>query len=202
MRVTMTSLCVIHMPVWVIADLDADPRPWAEGYVRQRAQEEDVDLEHEFFTLLTDGMVWALNDARNEDPPPVMTIFLYPVTDDPIITSVTVRAEPVDEDVTFEDLADELRLPTAMLEQPRIEEFVETLSGPALHMIQRYRQPVDLEVEEIQEHEAFLWILQDDDGPILVMLSTSYVDLLAAAEWRPDLLALATSLTMEPDQET
>jgi hypothetical protein len=198
----MTSLCVIHMPVWVIADLDADPRPWAEGYVRQRAQEEDVDLEPEFFTLLTDGMVWALNDARNEDPPPVMTIFLYPVTDDPIITSVTVRAEPVDEDVTFEDLADELRLPTAMLEQPRIEEFVETLSGPALHMIQRYRQPVDLEVEEIQEHEAFLWILQDDDGPILVMLSTSYVDLLAAAEWRPDLLALATSLTMEPDQET
>jgi hypothetical protein len=41
----------------------------------------------------------------------------------------------------------------------------------------------------------------DDDGPLVVTLSTSYVDLAAAAEWRPDLIALATSLTIEPDTE-
>jgi hypothetical protein len=197
----MSTLFVNHTAVWIIADLDVEPRAWAEDCVRQRAQEENLDLDPELFDLLAAGMVPALDGARSEDPPPVMIIFLYPVTDEPIVTSVHVRAEPVDEGVTIGELADDLRLPAEMLEQPSVESTIETLSGPALHIIQRYRQPIDPKVEEVQEHEAFLWILQDAGGPLAVTLSTSYLDLLAAAEWRPDLTALATSLTIRPDAD-
>jgi hypothetical protein len=145
-------------------------------------------------------MVPALEIAQEEDPRPVMVLFLCPDAEEPIITSVKIRAEDLPEPATLDNLAPELRMPTEMLEQPATEEIIDTRSGPALHLIQRHRQPVDAHVEQVQEHEVFLWIV-DDDGPLLVTLSTSYVDLAAATEWRPDLIALATSLTIETDAE-
>jgi hypothetical protein len=91
-------------------------------------------------------------------------------------------------------------VPAEMLEQPAVVETVETRSGSALHVIQRYREPVDAEVEQVQEHEAYAWIL-DVYGPMLVTLSTSYVDLVAAAEWRPELNRLASTLVIKADPD-
>ena len=76
-----------------------------------------------------------------------------------------------------------------------------TRSGPALHLIQRYREPETAEVEQIYEHEIFVWLLADEDGPLLVSMSTSYVDLIAADAWRPLLLMLADTLTAGPDPD-
>jgi hypothetical protein len=70
------------------------------------------------------------------------------------------------------------------------------------NMVQRYREPVSLEEEQILEHEAYLWVLDDYDGPILVILSTTYTDPVAAGDWRPELASIAASLVMTqgPDE--
>jgi hypothetical protein len=194
----MTSLFVDHTDDWIVADLDVDPLDWARGLVRRRAEEQNLRLEPDRIDLLAGVMVPALELSRAEDPPPVLVLFLYPQADQPMVASVKVRAEALDEGITLDELSDVLRVPAEMLEQPAVEELLETLSGPALHMIQRYREPVDAELEQVQEHEAYAWVL-DDDGPLLVTLSTSYLDLVAAAEWRPELWALASTLVARPD---
>jgi hypothetical protein len=192
----MSSLFVDHTDAWIVADLDADPSDWARDIVRRRAEEEQVELEREQIDLLAEVMLPALNISRAEDPQPVMVLFLSPQVDRPIVTSVKIRAEALDEGFTVEDLPGEFELPAEMLEQPALLETVETASGPALHLVQRYREPVNAEVEQVQEHELFAWLL-DDDGPLLVTLSTSYVDLVDAGEWRPELAALAATLVIK-----
>jgi hypothetical protein len=194
----MTSLFVDHTDTWIVADLDAEPVAWSRDLVRRRAEEESLRLESERIDRLADVMVPALELSHAEDPPPVMVLFLYPRIDRPIVASVKVRAEALGDDVTLEELSGELALPVQMLEQPAVVETVETRSGPALHVIQRYREPVDTEVEQVQEHETYAWIL-DVDGPMLVTLSTSYVDLIAAAQWRPELNRLASTLVIKAD---
>jgi hypothetical protein len=196
----MSSLFVEHTRAWMVADLDAEPLEAARVLVRTQAEEENLQLEPERVEELAAVMVPALELARSEDPPPVLVLFLCPRADQPIITSVKIRAEALEEPATLEELADELRLPAEMLEQPATEEVIDTRGGPALHLIQRYREPVDAAVEQVQEHEAFLWVV-DDDGPLLLTLSTSYVDLVAAGDWRPELVALASSLVSQPDPE-
>jgi hypothetical protein len=197
----MTSLFVDHTDAWIIADLDVDPVVWSGDVVRQRAEQENLSLRPEQVELLAAVMVPALEFAQAEDPPPVMVLFLHPIADEPMVASVKIRAEAIDEALTLEEIADELRMPAEMLEQPAVQETVRTRSGEALHLIQRYREPIDAEFEQIQEHEVFAWILPDYDGPMLVTMSTSYVDLLAAAEWRPALTALASTLIMKPEPD-
>jgi hypothetical protein len=202
----MSLIFVDYTRIWSPADMDADPVACSHELVRRKAQEEEARLEPAWAQSLASVMVPAMELARTEDPPPVMILYLYPLVDEPIITSVKIRAYRLDEDVifediTFEDIATDLRMPAEMLEQPALEEMVDTRSGPALHVVQRYREPVDPHVEDILESEAFIWILHDDDGPLLVSLSTSYLDLVAAADWRPELLRLASTLTLEPDPD-
>ena len=196
----MSSVYVEYTNEWLAADQDAEPIEAARALVRTQAERVNVHLTPERIEALASVMMPALELAQNEDPPPVMVLFLCPDAEEPIITSVKIRAEDLPEPATLADLADEVRLPVEMLEQPAIEEIVDTRSGPALHVVQRYREPVDAHVEQVQEHEVFAWIV-DDDGPLLVTLSTSYVDLAAASEWRPDLIALAKTLIIEPDTD-
>jgi hypothetical protein len=195
----MTSLFFDHTDIWIVADLETDPVAWSRGLVQRRAEEEGLQLERERIELLADVMLPALERSRAEDPPPVMVLFLYPLVSQPIVTSVKVRAESIEDGVTLDEIADEIKFPAEMLEQPALVETVDTRSGPALHMIQRYREPVNPEVEQVREHEAYVWILADYDGPMLVTLSTTYLDLVAAGEWRPELAGLASTLVMKQD---
>ena len=198
----MTKLFVEMTGEWILADEDIDnPLAWARETVRQRAEEYELPLEPEEIDFLAEVMQPAL--LQYEDPPPVMLLFLAPDVTEPHITTVKVRAESVDDDLTLEEATLDVRMPDEILEQPRVEELVDTSSGPAMHIIQRYRQPVDPEVENVLEHEVYMWILQDYDGPMNILMSTAYVDLVAAARYRPALKALATSLVMkvEPDPD-
>jgi hypothetical protein len=191
---------VEHSNEWVVADLDAEPLAGARALVRSQAEEVDLRLEPERIEALAAVMVPALEISQSEDPPPVMVIFLYPRVDQPIVASIKIRAADLPADVTLDELLDDLRLPAEMLEQPAVEETIDTRSGPAVHLIQRYREPVDATFEQVQEHEVFAWIV-DDDGPLLLTLSTSYANLAAASTWRPDLVALASTLVLKPDPE-
>jgi hypothetical protein len=197
----VTSLSVDHTDLWIVADLDQDPIAWARDVVCRRAAAEQVRLKPDVVEYLVEVMQPALRIAQDEDPPPVMVLFLCPRVDQPMVTSVKVRAEGVDPGLSLAELAEELRLPAEMLEQPAIEELVDTRSGTALHLIQRYREPEDAEVEQVYEHEIFGWLLEDEEGTLLVSLSTSYVDLVAAEAWRPLLLMLAASLAARPDPQ-
>jgi hypothetical protein len=198
----MTRLTVQMTGEWILAEAELEnPLQWARDAVRERAEGVNFPLEPEEIDWLADAMQPAL--LQVEDPPPAMILFLAPALTESHVTTVKVRAEAVDEDFTLAEIADDVRMPEEMLEQPIVEELVDTSSGPALHMIQRYRQPVNPEVENVLEHEAYMWILQDYDGPMMVLMSTAYVDLVAAAEYRPALRTLATSLVMEvePDDD-
>jgi hypothetical protein len=197
----MTSLFVDPADLWVVADLEVDPGRYALDLVRSRAEEADICLERTRETLITEVIVSSLESSRAEDPPPVMLLFLYPVPDHPIVTSVSIRAESLTESMTLDEFADDLRLPVEMLEASAVVEAIETRSGQALHMIQRYREPVSPGEEQILENETYAWVLEDYDGPMLVTLSTSYVDLVAAGRWRPELTALASSLVMQQDPD-
>lgn len=195
----MATFSLDHTRAWVQADLDADPGQWALGVIWERAEQQQIELPDDQAELLADVMVPALEAAQKEDVPPVMLLFLLPEADEPAVCSVSIRAEAVPSGVTVEDLMEEFRLPDEMLEQPSVEETVPTATGPATHLIQRYRAPVDVEHELVQEHEVFVWQVTDVDGDMAVYLSTSYVDLDEAQQWRPELLELAQSLAVTAD---
>lgn len=195
----MATFSLDHTRAWVQADLDADPGQWALGVIWERAEQQQIELPDDQAELLADVMVPALEAAQKEDVPPVMLMFLLPEADEPAVCSVSIRAEAVPSGVTVEDLMEEFRLPDEMLEQPSVEETVQTATGPATHLIQRYRAPVDVEHELVQEHEVFVWQMADVDGDMAVYLSTSYVDLDEAQQWRPELLELARSLAVTAD---
>jgi hypothetical protein len=193
----MSSVVVEHNGHWVVADLEVDPSGWARDLVRQRAREERLSVRRKRIGLLVRLIVDYLESSRAEDPQPVMVLFLYPVADEPVVTSVKIRAESLVDSMTLDEIADDMRYPAQMLEQPTVEEAVETRSGQALHMVQRYLDPVDPELEMVMEHEVYAWVLDDEDGPVLVMLSTAYVDLVAAGQWRSELRDLAETLVLK-----
>ncbi|GAB6903644.1 hypothetical protein [Kineosporia succinea] len=190
----MTSVLVDLADIWVMADLEADPHEWA------RAAVSSADVPEERAALLANVLVPALESARREEVPPVMVLFLMPRPGDPAICSVSVRAEGLADEVTLEDLVEEFRLPEEMLELPAQEESIETEAGPATHLVQRYRSPVNPEYEVVQEHEVFVWRVSDPGGDLGVYLSTSHVDLVEAGYWRPVLVELAKSLELAADE--
>ncbi|GLY30952.1 hypothetical protein [Kineosporia sp. NBRC 101731] len=195
----MTMVLIDHSPVWVLADLDADPLEWARATILDRAAQEQVDLPGDQAQLLAEVLVPALESARHDEVRPLMVLFLLPEADEPAVCSVTVRADGFVDGVTLEELLEELRLPVEMLERPALEETVETAVGPATHLIQRYRAPVNAEYELVQEHEVYVWRVVVDEGVLGIYLSTSYLDLVEAGQWRPELAELAASLTLEAD---
>lgn len=190
----MTQIAIAARPAWVLADLEADPADWSLATVRARAEAERLDLTAERAGLLADVLVPALRAARREEVTPALLMFLLPEAGQPSVCSVSVRVEAVEESVGTGELLNDLKLPEEMLEQPALLEYVETLTGPAIHLVQRYRTPVDAEREAVQEHEVFFWHLATEDAHLAVYLSTSYLDLVQAGQWRAELLALAASL--------
>jgi len=195
----MTTVLIDYSDAWVAADLEADPGEWARACIRRRAGEEKADLSVDQVGLLADVLVPALDLAGREEIPPVMLLFLLPAADEPAVCSVSVRAEGITGDTSTEDLLQEVRLPAEMLEQPAVEEVVQTRSGPAVHLVQRYLAPQGADFELVQEHEIFVWRLTDAEGDLAVYLSTSYLDLADAAQWRPQLVELAATLTVTED---
>jgi hypothetical protein len=195
----MTTVLLDAAGPWVLADLDADPQTWARDTVRRRAADEQLDLPDERLELLARVLVPALTSARREDVPPIMVLFLLPRADQPSVCSVSVRVEAVEAATTVGHLLAELRLPAEMLEEPALEEALETRSGRASHLVQRYRVPVNPEYEMVQEHEVFVWRVIGVDTDLAVYLSTGYLDPVEAATWRSALVDLAASLTVTPD---
>ncbi|GLY18060.1 hypothetical protein Kisp01_50740 [Kineosporia sp. NBRC 101677] len=186
-------------PAWVPADLTADPVQWARATVRERAGAEQADLSDERAGLLAEVLVPALRAAAAEEAPPVMLLFLIPEATEPSVCSVSIRVEPVPPSATPQSLLEDVRLPEPMLERPAEEETVPTAAGPATHLVQRYRVPVSPEYEMVQEHELFLWRIATEEGVLAIYLSTSYLDLTAAGQWRPELVALASGLDVVVD---
>ncbi|GAB3271607.1 hypothetical protein [Kineosporia babensis] len=194
----MASVELDYSDEWVLADLEAEPHQWAHQTIRRRAHEEETELPEDQAGLLAEVLMVSLAAARKEEVPPLMVLFLMPEADEPAVCSVSVRAEMLTPDITLEDLLEEIRLPEEMLEQPAQQDELETASGPATHLVQRYRVPVNPEYELVQEHEMFVWRLSDGEGDFGVFLSTSYLDLVAAGRHRPNLVDLAKSLTVVP----
>ena len=188
----MTSISVNAAAPWVLADLDADPLEWARETVRHQAP----DLPEQRVHLLADVLVPALQAARSADDAPLMLLFLIPEAGQPSVCSVSVRVEGVDAASTLESLLEGLRLPQEMLERSPLEEVIQTSSGAATHLVQRYRTPANPEFEMVQEHEAFVWLVSTVQGDLAVYLSTSYLDLAEAGRYRPHLVDLASSLTV------
>ncbi|GLY15125.1 hypothetical protein LWF15_12295 [Kineosporia rhizophila] len=195
----MTTVVLDHTDEWVQADLEADPRRWAQTTILRRAARERAELSAERVGLLVDVMVPALEAARKEEIPPVMLLFLQPVAAEPVICSVVVRVEAVPESLPTAGLLEEFRLPEEMLEQPAVQETIQTPAGPAVHLVQRYRAPVNPEYELVQEHEVFVWRVSDSQGDLAFYLSTGYLDLVEAARCRPKLVELASTLTVTSD---
>jgi hypothetical protein len=195
----MTSVNVTYNGLWVEADLDADPLSWAQVTVAQRWAEEDLPPDPELAGLIAENMADVIEVALGQDHPPFMLFLLYPMVNAPYLAAVAVRTEAAQEqDVTLDQLADDIRLPEQMLDKPAEAGIVATPAGPALRLVQRYLAPIEPGIEQVQEAIAYAWIINDGEGPHVVTVSTSFTDLVDAGEWRPAIDALAQSLEVLP----
>lgn len=194
----MTTLRLEYDGLWAEADLDADPMPWARSLVLNRWQEEGLPPDEARAEELAEALAKVLIVLGSEDPPPVLVMLLYPQADEAVVTVVTLRYQELRSAVSLEDVAEELRLPVEMLEQPAEEELLETPSGPALRIVQRHLSPVEPEVEQVQEHVAYLWVFDDGEGAsVVVSLSSAFEDLVESGDWRPALDELARGLALD-----
>lgn len=193
----MTDLNINYNGLWVEADPDADPLNWARTTVAQRWTEEGLPADPELTSAVAENMADIIGTAFEQDPAPLMLFLLYPMANVSVLAAVAVRTEPCDQ-ISLEQLADEIRLPDPMLEQPVDQGTVDTPAGPALRLIQRYRAPIEPGIEQVQELIAHAWIIHDGDGPRLVTIAASFTDLVNAVEWRPAIDELAQSLQVHP----
>ncbi|NLT57233.1 MAG: hypothetical protein GXX79_22260 [Actinomycetales bacterium] len=202
----MTTVRLRYDDLWAEVDLDADPTTWARELVRCRWLDEETPPDDDLAERAVTGLAAVVGALRSQEPPPLMGLLLLPRINEPLVTVVAVRCEPVDEPVTLAEVAEVLRLPAEMLEIPAEEDVVDTAAGPALRLLQRFRTPVDPDVEQVQENLAYAWSLDDveilDDegdlacGPVVVTVSTSFEDLVDAGQWRATVDDLARSLTV------
>lgn len=190
----MKSLNLRYNGLWTEADLDADPAAWATETVTRRWVEEEHPLDPHLAELIAANMADLVRVVREQDPPPFMLFLLYPQANLPALAVVAVRTEPLNTAMTLDQVADDLRLPEQMLDRPAEQTVLDTPAGPALRMIQRYLAPLEPGIDEVQEAIAYAWTIDDGDGPHLVMLSTSFTDLVEAGRWRPCLDELAQTL--------
>jgi hypothetical protein len=195
----MGTVALKYNGLWAEADLRGDADATGREIVHARWQEDDLKVDDARIDVLGNVIALAIRSFQEQDPPPVFAMLLYPDAEEPIVTAVAIRHEPVDEVTDLDEIAAQILLPPQMLEQPALTEFVETAGGPALHIVQRHLSPVAPGVEEVEEHEIFAWCLDDGDGPAVVTLSTTYLDPATAAEWREDLAELARGLVVQPD---
>jgi hypothetical protein len=92
-------------------------------------------------------------------------------------------------------LGEELCVPEQVLERPRQRSVIETAAGPAVRLVQRYREPLSAGVDGIREHVAYGWLVTDHVCPAVVIASTTFIDVVAAGSWITALDELACSAT-------
>jgi hypothetical protein len=166
---------------WVQVDLAAPPREWAADTVSRRwaAQRLDPDPHRaEVITASLARIVAAFHTAALDE-----ALLLYPAADEPVVTVVGQRSFPASPGLTLEALGEELGVPEEMLEHPRQQSIVETPTGPAVRLVQRYREPLSPDVAEIREHVAYGWLATDHAQTMVLLASTTFVDLVAAGSW-------------------
>lgn len=188
----MTGLRLGHDAHWVEVDLPAEPEAWARTTVRDRwaACRRAADPERAAaVTASVARIVGSLDAAAVE-----AALLLYPAVDEPVVTVAGLRTFDAAPGLTLDKLGDELCVPAEMLETPRARSVVETPAGPAVRLVQRYREPLSPGVEEIREHVAYGWLVAEGSDTIVVTLSTVFVDLVAAGTWVTVVDELARSL--------
>ena len=178
---------------WVEVDLDADPATWARELVEQRWAEEGLPADPGGVDVMVSAVSQLVGGLRDVNAG--MAFLLYPAADGPLVTVVTVRAFDLEPGLTVDGLVAELSFPEQMLEEPTRRSTVDTASGRALRLVQRYREPVSPGVEQVREHIVFAWLFEPEEA--VVTLSTTFVDLAAADTWQPVVEELARSLVMQ-----
>ena len=166
---------------WVQVDLAAQLRERAADTVSRRwaAQRLDPDPRRvEVITASVARIVGALDTAALD-----VALLLYPAADEPVATVVGQRSFPAPPGFTLEALSEELCVPEEVLERPRQRSVVKTLAGPAVRLVQHYREPLSADVAEIRDHVAYGWLVADLRQTTVVVASTAFVDLVAAGAW-------------------
>lgn len=195
----MVAISLTANGLWVEADLAGDPEATACELVLHRWHTQNIPRDNARIKLLIDLVTVLIRDYQSEDPPPLHAMLLYPYAEEVMAAVAAVRYEFTEVPLRLDEIADATRLPAEMLEQPALEEVVQTASGPALHLLQRHRTPASPEVEKVEEHDFYAWSVEDEDGPVVITLSTTYRDMAKAAEWRAELAELARDLVIQPD---
>ncbi len=166
---------------WVQVDLAAQPQEWAADTVSRRwaAQRLDPDSRRaEVIAGSVARIVGALDTTALDG-----ALLLYPAADEPVVTVVGQRSFPAPPELTLEALGEELCVPEEVLERPRQRSVVKTLAGPAVRLVQRYREPLSADVAEIRDHVAYSWLVADHAQTTVVVASTAFIDLVAAGTW-------------------
>ena len=167
---------------WVRVDLAAPPASWAAETVSRRWIEQRIepDPHHaEVITASVTRIVGALDTAELD-----AALLLYPAADQPVVTVVGLRTFPAPPGLTLDTLGEELCVPEEMLERPRQRSIIETPAGTAMRLVQRYREPLGPGVEEIRDHVAYGCLVAGSDrDTVVVVVSTVFVDLVAAGTW-------------------
>lgn len=173
----MTGLRFDPHDHWVQVDLAAQPREWAAETVTQRWAAQRLTPDPYRVPVITASVARIVGtlDAAAVD----VALLLYPAADGPVVTVVGLRAFPAPPELTLDALGDELCVPEEMLERPRQRSVIETPAGPAVRLVQRYREPLSPGVEEIRDHVAYGWLA----GNEAVIVSTTFVDLVATDRW-------------------
>jgi hypothetical protein len=186
----MTTLRLDFDPVWAEADLESDPLTAAQALVLERWKAQRRPIDAERAQRVAGELARMLLVLRTENPPPALALLLYPKADDSVVTVATLRAQAFDETLKLGDVVAELRLPPELA--PVVEESeLPTPGGPAVRLVQRHGSP-----GAEQEHVVYVWLLDDEDGSVVITLSTAFEDAAEGGRWRPALDGLARGLTL------
>ncbi len=190
----MTGLRLHPDTRWVQVDLAAPPRDWAADTVRARWAAQRLDPDPRRAEVITAGVarVVASLDLAGLGA----ALLFYPAANQPVVTVVCLRAFSARPEFTLDALGAELSMPEEVLERPCQRSVVETPAGPAMRLVQRYREPLDAGVDEIREHIAYGWLVADHDHTTVEIASTTFVDLVAAGVWITAIDTLARSATL------
>ncbi|MGH8922535.1 MAG: hypothetical protein ACRD0H_30065, partial [Actinomycetes bacterium] len=155
----MTALRLAPDSPWVQIDLAAPAPERAAKTVNRRWAAQGLQPDPHRAEVITGSVtriVGALEAADVDE-----ALLLYPAADEPVVTVVGLRALPAPPGLTLQALGDELSMPAEMLERPRKRSVIETPSGPAVRLVQRYREPLSTEVAEIRDHVAYGWLVAE-----------------------------------------
>lgn len=194
----MTDININYNGFWVEVGPDTDSLTWARTTVAERWADEDRPPDPQAAEAIAENMAGIIDTAFALDSPPSMLFLLYPMADIPVLAAVAVRTAPCGGKVSLDRLAEDLRLPDSMLEQPIDQSIVATPAGPAMRLVQRFRASGEPGIEQVQEFIAYAWIIDDGEDTYCVTVSTSFTDLVNAGEWLPAVDELARSLEVIP----